>query len=101
MNQFNRLWLAMAMLFSLYFVAPVPQVVGATQAEAPDTPAGKKLAEFLEVVGSGDVQRMKTFAESFAVSFLEKIPVEDHIRFFPAGSSALRRPGHCEGGGRL
>ena len=82
MNQFNRLWLAMAMLFSLYFVALVPQVVGSTQAQAPDTPAGKKLAEFLEVVGSGDVQRMKTFAESFAVSFLEKIPAEDHVRFF-------------------
>lgn len=82
MNQFKRLIAAAIILFFFYSVAPAPQLVGASQIQAPDTPAGKKLAEFLAVVGSGDVQRMKMFAEGFAVSFLEKIPVEDHIRFF-------------------
>ncbi|MDH5707256.1 MAG: beta-lactamase family protein [Candidatus Aminicenantes bacterium] len=82
MNQFNRLFIAVVILFSFFSVAPVPQLIGASQIQAPDTPAGKKLAEFLAVVESGDAQRMKTFAESFAASFLEKIPVEDHVRFF-------------------
>ncbi len=82
MNRFIRLFTAAVILFFFYSVTPAPTTLGASQVQAPDTPAGKKLAEFLEVVESGDVQRMKTFAESFAVSFLEKIPVEDHARFF-------------------
>jgi len=81
-NQFNRLFIAVVIFFSFFSLTPVPQFVSASQIQAPDTPAGKKLIEFLAVVESGDVQRMKTFAESFAVSFLEKIPVEDHVRFF-------------------
>jgi len=82
MNQFNRSLIAAVILFFFYSVATAPQLSGASQIQAPDTPAGKKLAEFLAVVESGDAQKMKTFAESFAVSFLEKIPVEDHVRFF-------------------
>lgn len=60
----------------------VSVVCGISQTKIPDTPAGKKLTEFLEVVGSGDVQKMQNYAESFAASFLEKLPVEEHVGFF-------------------
>lgn len=82
MNQFSRLLKAGIILISFCFIIPVCQLISAYKIQTPDTPAGKRLAEFLEVVESGDVQRMKTFAKSFAPSFLEKIPVEDHVRFF-------------------
>jgi CubicO group peptidase (beta-lactamase class C family) len=66
----------------LFLVVLVLGINGASQAEIPDTPAGKKLFSFLVAVESGDVQKMRKYAESFAASFLSKMPVEEHVSFF-------------------
>jgi len=63
-------------------VALVLPLNSTIQTKIPDTPAGKKLAGFLAAVESGDVQKIRKYAESFASSFLDKIPVEKHVSFF-------------------
>lgn len=50
----------------------------AQKAKLPDTPAGKRLGELFEAVGSSDTAKRKKFAaEGHAKSFLEKRPVEE------------------------
>jgi CubicO group peptidase (beta-lactamase class C family) len=48
----------------------------------PATPAGNRLAELLAVVESGDSQKMRSFAEGFAKSLLERNPVARQVDFF-------------------
>jgi CubicO group peptidase (beta-lactamase class C family) len=48
----------------------------------PDTPAGKKLAELLAVLESGNSHEMRSFAEGFAKSLLEKNPVARQVNLF-------------------
>jgi len=79
MNHLNRSHKAVVFLFCVALVLPLNS---ALQTEIPDTPAGKKLAGFLAAVESGDAQKMRKYAESFAASFLEKIPAEKHVSFF-------------------
>jgi len=79
MNRLNRSFKTIIFLFCVALVLPLS---GALQTKIPDTPAGKKLAGFLAAVESGDAQKMREFAESFATSFLEKIQVEEHVSFF-------------------
>ncbi len=83
MNHLNRSFNVVVLLFLFLFcLALVLPVNSALQTKIPDTPAGKKLAGFLAAVESGDAQKMREYAESFAASFLEKIPVEEHVSFF-------------------
>jgi CubicO group peptidase (beta-lactamase class C family) len=79
MNHLSRSKKAIIILFCVAFVLPLSS---ALQTKIPDTPAGKKFAGFLAAVESGDAQKMRKYAESFATSFLEKIPVEEHVSFF-------------------
>ncbi len=79
MNRLNQSYQVIIVLFCLALVLPLNSAI---QAKIPDTPAGKKLAEFLEAIESGDAQMMRKYAESFSASFLEKIPVEKHVSFF-------------------
>jgi len=79
MNHLNRSHKAIVFLFCVALVLPLSS---ALQTEIPETPAGKKLAGFLAAVESGDAQKMREYAKSFAASFLEKIPVEKHVSFF-------------------
>ena len=79
MNQSNTSFKAIAVLSMAVLVFTIH---GFCQSKIPDTPAGKKLAGFLAAVESGDAQQMRTYAQGFAASFLEKISVEDHVSFF-------------------
>ena len=78
----NRLVQSFKSIIILICAVLVLVINGASQAEIPDTPAGKKLAGFLVAVESGDVQKMRTYAEGFASSFLDNISVEEHVSFF-------------------
>jgi len=79
MNHLNRSFKTIVFLFCLALISPLNSAI---QTKIPDTPAGKKLAGFLAAVESGDVQKMQKYAESFAASFLDKIPVAEHVIFF-------------------
>jgi len=49
--------------------------------EAPENPAERRAREFVEVVNSGDTNRMRQFVqEVFSKGFLEAIPPEEHVR---------------------
>ncbi len=83
MNYLNRSFNVIVLLFLFLFcVTLVLPLSSALQTKFPDTPAGKMLADFLAAVESGDAQKIRRYAESFAASFLEKIPVEKHVSFF-------------------
>ena len=79
MNQLNK---SFKTIIVLSMATLVFTIHGFSQAKIPDTPAGKKLAGFLSAVESGDVQKIRKYAEGFAASFLEMIPVEEHVSFF-------------------
>ena len=78
----NRLGRSFKFIIILFCAVLFLVINGASQAEIPDTPAGKKLAGFLSAVESGEAQKIREYAESFAASFLDKIPVEEHVSFF-------------------
>jgi CubicO group peptidase (beta-lactamase class C family) len=48
----------------------------------PDTPAGKKMADLLAVINSGDSARAREFVSSFAESFRQRFPESEHLRVF-------------------
>jgi CubicO group peptidase (beta-lactamase class C family) len=48
----------------------------------PATPAGKRLAEFLSVIETGDGGAMRTFVRGFAKPFLASLPEDNHMRLF-------------------
>ena len=79
MNRLGQSFKSIAILFCAVLVLVIN---GASQGQIPDTPAGKKLTGFLAAVESGDVQKMRAYAEDFAASFLSKMPVEEHVSFF-------------------
>ncbi|MBL7082546.1 MAG: beta-lactamase family protein [Candidatus Aminicenantes bacterium] len=71
----------MTALIAIFMVFAL-QVNGAVQTKLPDTAAGKKLAQLLAVIESGDIQKMRKFAEDFSKSFLDQFSIEDHVDFF-------------------
>lgn len=49
----------------------------------PDTPAGKLITELVEVVNSGDPQRVRKFVQDkFAPPFRDQFPLERHVSIF-------------------
>jgi len=62
-------------------LALVPGALAQTpKVKLPDTPAAKRLGEFLEMVGTRDAAKWRKFAtEGYAKSFLEKRSVDDVV----------------------
>ncbi|UCG32997.1 MAG: beta-lactamase family protein, partial [Phycisphaerales bacterium] len=51
-------------------------------AELPDTPAGKRVQEFVDVVNSGDAERQRAFCEAaLAPAFRDAMPMDAHLGF--------------------
>jgi CubicO group peptidase (beta-lactamase class C family) len=65
-------------LFSIQALSPQIN----QSSKIPDTPAGKRLAELLAVLESGNSQEMRSFAEGFAKALLERSPVARQVDFF-------------------
>ena len=51
-------------------------------ARMPDTPAGRRMTELLAAVNSADSDHVRKFVNSFAESFRQKFPEEEHLRVF-------------------
>lgn len=59
--------------------------------ELPDRPAVKRGQELIEAVKNGDAQRLRAFAqEAFAPSFLEQIPLEEHVQVLSEVAESAR-----------
>ncbi len=54
----------------------------ATPADKPRPPAEMRLREILDVIESGDEQRMEAVATAFAKPFLDKVPIPEQVAFF-------------------
>jgi CubicO group peptidase (beta-lactamase class C family) len=69
---------------SLGWTLPRPQA--ATQAPNLGQAAQHRIKEFIEVMNTGDTSRVREYVtNNFAKSFLEAIPLEDHIKIISMG----------------
>ncbi|HVJ80026.1 MAG TPA: serine hydrolase domain-containing protein [Planctomycetia bacterium] len=75
----KRLSLTMALIGAWALFAP-GAARGQESMTLPDTPAGKQVKRYLEVLASGDKNQLKKFIEeNFAASFMRDISVDQHL----------------------
>jgi CubicO group peptidase (beta-lactamase class C family) len=89
MRPFFSTFAAAVLAALLSIIAPPPaagqdalvRVAADPRVELPDTPAGRRVAEMLHIVADGDDASTRAYIESsFAPSFRDAVPVEDHLR---------------------